>query len=101
TTPPSLPTLPLHDALPILENVHPQTLGDTPGPPSVGERRHAFVQHARRRARQRTIDDVGMPGDPADVRHAPIDIFRMNVENPLRSEEHTSELQSHLNLVCR
>src|SRR2546422_7943045 len=81
------------------------------------------------RSRQRTIDDVGMPGDPADVRHAPIDVFRMNVENPLgggghvgqiprdavlrgvtvlrdrhlqvRSEEHTSELQSRLHLVCR
>src|SRR5690242_20944621 len=29
---------------------------------------------------------AGMPGGP---------------ENPLRSEEHTSELQSHVNLVCR
>src|SRR5260370_16171132 len=28
-------------------------------------------------------------------------ICLINEVNPLRSEEHTSELQSHLNLVCR
>src|SRR5260370_21497802 len=29
------------------------------------------------------------------------DVFREDVGDELRSEEHTSELQSHLNLVCR
>src|SRR5260370_20197472 len=30
-----------------------------------------------------------------------LDIHRVRVGGVLRSEEHTSELQSHLNLVCR
>src|SRR5712692_3663509 len=65
-----------------MEDVDAQALGDAPGPPGVGKRGHALVQYARRRVGQGTIDDVGMPGDPADVRHTPVDILRMNVEDP-------------------
>ena len=66
-----------------VENAHAQPLGDAPGPPRIGKGRHAFVQHARRRVREGPIDNVGMSRDPADVRHTPIGVFRMNVENPL------------------
>src|SRR5260370_18078528 len=41
----------------------------------------------------------------ADVRvhHLPevVDVVAVHVDDLRRSEEHTSELQSHLNLVCR
>src|SRR5260370_41065710 len=33
--------------------------------------------------------------------HHPITVRFVPGEQPMRSEEHTSELQSHLNLVCR
>src|SRR5260370_25632231 len=45
---------------------------------------------ARKRARQKS--SVRFPTSTVEDRHEP----RQN-----RSEEHTSELQSHLNLVCR
>ena len=35
------------------------------------------------------------------VASAAFSLARMNHTNELRSEEHTSELQSHVNLVCR
>src|SRR5260370_30140435 len=34
-------------------------------------------------------------------RRGPLRRFRPSLRHPDRSEEHTSELQSHLNLVCR
>src|SRR5438132_1676220 len=40
------------------------------------------------------VDDD--PGRPPTTREAPVDILRIE-----RSEEHTSELQSHSDLVCR
>ena len=66
-----------------VEDVHAQALGDAPGPPRVREGRHAFVHHARRRIRQWAVHDVGVTGDPADVCHAPVDVFGMDVEHPL------------------
>src|SRR5467141_5349870 len=38
---------------------------------------------------------------PSDWACAPIITRRSSRPGPKRSEEHTSELQSHLNLVCR
>src|SRR2546427_8982704 len=46
---------------------------------------------------------VGEPGDVGDPEPAEvlIDEAILRVEHPDRSEEHTSELQSQSNLVCR
>src|SRR5260370_6083741 len=66
-------TLSLHDALPICRRT-------APAPPRAHRRTYAA---APRRG----------PGNPR--RSAP------DVRVRTRSEEHTSELQSHLNLVCR
>src|SRR5690242_21070927 len=76
-------TLSLHDALPIYE--------------------HYEVLFAR-----------GIDPDSADAVKAPTDVWPSRaevqaygaradaiIEDALRSEEHTSELQSHVNLVCR
>src|SRR2546430_13694305 len=73
-------TLPLHDALPICSLL---------GFARARRGPRARLPHAagRRRAR-RPHSDAGVPGRTAS--HV-----------PLRSEEHTSELQSQSNLVCR
>src|SRR5216683_41142 len=62
-----------------VENVDVEAFGDAPGAAGVGELRDAFVKHAGGGQRERAVDDVGMAGDPADVGHAPVDIFGMNV----------------------
>src|SRR5260370_24658265 len=69
-------TLSLHDALPISDN-----LGNR-------DRRHAGRGRVVRPARH--YRQAAFSGTCADRRRA-----------HSRSEEHTSELQSHLNLVCR
>src|SRR2546427_2047560 len=70
-------TLSLHDALPILPGFrqHHRLRFESRGPRSQ--------QIARRRS-HRTMDQATLSGAP-----------------PGRSEEHTSELQSQSNLVCR
>src|SRR3712207_7366780 len=51
-------------------------------------------------AQHRRVDDVGMGGeDVLDLRG--IDVLPAGDEHLLRSEEHTSELQSRQYLVCR
>src|SRR5207237_4075204 len=41
------------------------------------------------------------PGDPGPAANPPFSMWSTMDLGRLRSEEHTSELQSHLNLVCR
>src|SRR5207237_9034362 len=93
-------TLPLHDALPISRvaviALAPAAVGILPGrePPPGAARGGIIRADARLRERSQyrpcTVDVVRAPAaEPRAVRFL------------LRSEEHTSELQSHLNLVCR
>ena len=62
-----------------MENVDVEAFGDAPGTAGVGELRDAFVEDTRGGERHRAVNDVGVPGDPADVGHAPVDVFGMNV----------------------
>src|SRR5260370_13117103 len=57
--------------------------------------------------RSRSVEDLGRSGDRSLARRRCV-LRRRNLRsdglqgrNGVRSEEHTSELQSHLNLVCR
>src|SRR5260370_14057749 len=68
--------LPLHDALPICL------------------RRHAAVEAVDRELQ---VLLIGLDRVVQHRLHDTIEAYQKN----LRSEEHTSELQSHLNLVCR
>src|SRR5205807_7846799 len=67
----------------------------------------SFLDDAFRfQAPQTVCQDVGgdafPPGEEVLVRGAPLeDEVPYNEERPARSEEHTSELQSPCNLVCR
>src|SRR5260370_21349064 len=58
----------------------------------ISTRISAFVSANRKRARPRASSVLPTPVGPEKMKE-PI--------GRLRSEEHTSELQSHLNLVCR
>src|SRR5690606_41195598 len=97
---PALCSLSLHDALPIFEgDDDPRELAGATGLLLVR------VLHLLRRAAD------GLPvGDLrlADVRldlelaaHAVDEHVEVELAHPARSEEHTSELQSRENLVCR
>src|SRR5207237_10577335 len=70
-------TLSLHDALPIWQHIVTQN--------AAGKGVHAVVAAVRRGLQGRRDGGVERRGQAPRV----------------RSEEHTSELQSHLNLVCR
>src|SRR5207237_8911767 len=75
TAPTQLYTLSLHDALPISSTRHAETDGASSSPWARG---------------------VSSPRAATTSRSAVTTAARTK-----RSEEHTSELQSHLNLVCR
>src|SRR5690242_20870783 len=58
----------------------------------------SFASHSTRRKRQHCTDLVGILWL---VYHDIPGLSRPYFRQALRSEEHTSELQSHFNLVCR
>ncbi len=49
------------------------------GRPASGELRHAFIENAGGGQSERTVDDVGVAGDPADVGHTPVNVGGMDV----------------------
>src|SRR5207249_10628680 len=90
-TPPPAPTytLSLHDALPI-SAPWPRRQRRSVAPDDAGEARHRTLRRRRRRpARSR----LPAPRRPS-ARVSPD-------RREMRSEEHTSELQSRFDLVCR
>src|SRR5207237_10742602 len=98
TPPARLYTLPLHDALPISTNclapvakVIQDTFGITSGTMTTI---HSYTND------QRLLD---LPHkDLRRARAAALNMIPSSTgAESCRSEEHTSELQSHLNLVCR
>src|SRR5262249_59340033 len=80
--PPQLSTLSLHDALPICGEGVP-----FPDPPELSAGGRGCLPHRDRRARGRHHQGRGQRSRFSGRSH--------------RSEEHTSELQSLTNLVCR
>src|SRR5208283_5638278 len=62
-----------------VEYVDIQALGDSPHPAGVGVGRNTFVDDAGGGQGQRSIDNKRVTGNPADVGHAPVHIFGVNV----------------------
>src|SRR6267142_7005909 len=62
-----------------VEDVDVEALGDAPGAAGVWEVGDPSVEDAGCGESQRAVNNVGMAGDPADIRHAPVDVFGMNV----------------------
>ena len=77
-----------------VEDVHAEPLGDPPGAPRIRIRRHALVHDACRPERQRPVDDVGVPGDPADISEAPVGVLRMDVLVVLRRTGDVGEISA-------
>ena len=77
-----------------VEGGHPEALGDPPGPPRIGIGGHALVHHAGRAQRKGPVDDVGVAGDPADVREAPVGVVGVDVLVVLRGARHVREVSA-------
>src|SRR2546430_12968516 len=94
--PPEIYTLPLPDALPISAGLLPQVRSGAIKPYAVmANRRLAAAPDIP------TVDEAGLPGLHISTWYA---LFApKSTPKPIiaRSEEHTSELQSQSNLVCR
>src|SRR5690606_39937519 len=100
TTPTALAPLPLHDALPIYQPLDRRgRAGSRPGgaaslqgaPAGAEEARSLQGDHPQAaRGLSRALGGAAPGGDPG-----------RRLYGRLRSEEHTSELQSRENLVCR
>src|SRR5690606_41405177 len=89
----ALSTLSLHDALPIYIGVHVMMLGYQ----QVLHHAHLFEQTHMLEGAYHTLACQLEAGHAADFLAAKADAAGTG----LRSEEHTSELQSRENLVCR
>src|SRR5690606_39898045 len=87
-------TLPLHDALPICRRRRRGSI--LVGPIALPRPERPEGRRARRRARGERGIGAGRPPEPETSRCA-----RRLLPGGRRSEEHTSELQSRENLVCR
>ena len=89
-------TLPLHDAIPISVSLSVATgegKGFSPAREDAGQCTQRQQVAVGTEADYLAIDDVGEQGAMAEL-FALVDVGQ-------RSEEHTSELQSRTNLVCR
>src|SRR5205085_3035285 len=97
--PPEIPTLSLHDALPILTGAL-RAVCDEMGAVLIRSAHSANIKE-RRDASTALFDARGEMIMQAE--HIPVHLGAMPaaVAAVLRSEEHTSELQSQSNLVCR
>ncbi|GBE21803.1 hypothetical protein BMS3Bbin01_01155 [bacterium BMS3Bbin01] len=77
-----------------MKDVHAEPLGDPPWPARVRICGGSLVQHARRPERQRTVDDVGVTGDPPDVREAPVGVLGVDVLVVLRRAGHVGQISA-------
>src|SRR5207249_8129661 len=96
--PPPTYTLSLHDALPISVDRQPAALVKAAEVASV---QPSVPPAGRRGDRRPAHEDLGVAGDPharAEQRWTNAQALRRGTR---RSEEHTSELQSRFDLVCR
>ena len=75
-----------------VEDVHAELLGDPPRAAGVRVVRGALVEDAGGAEGERPVDDVGVAGDPADVRHAPVRVVRVDVLVELRRAGHVGEV---------
>ncbi len=67
-------------------------LDDVPEAAARGRVGRALVHQARRAVGERAVDDVGVPGDPADVGRAPVHVLVLEVEDPLRRRVRADEV---------
>ncbi len=69
-----------------IEDVHLVFIHDLPEPAGIRIIGYAFKHQGDGAVGQRPVDDVAVPGDPADVRRAPVDVAVVIVEHVLMSQ---------------
>src|SRR3989442_14959536 len=75
-----------------MKDVHVERLGDSPWPSRIWIVWNALIEDAGAAQRERAVHDVRMPRDPADVGHAPVNVFGMNVLVVLGSSGDVGEI---------
>src|SRR6266487_1601830 len=75
-----------------VENVDSIFLDDFPETIGLGPVWGSLVHNSRRTIRQRTVNDIAVAGDPADVRSAPKNVFITNVEDILHGRVNADEV---------
>ena len=68
-----------------VEDVDPMLLAHRPEPVVIGVIRHPFEHQRGRPVQERTVNDIAVPGDPADIGGAPIDLARPVIEDVAES----------------
>src|SRR5690606_40946785 len=94
-------TLSLHDALPISRQIAPNVDLKEVAPMPEPEPEPA-ASEADAAATDQEVADTGPDSEPDVIVKSPVpsETFTLLGKEVLRSEEHTSELQSRENLVC-
>src|SRR5205807_9127547 len=98
--PPPYP-LSLHDALPISGREHPLGVAVLALAPDVVHDRVRTIFLERTADATRDVVERIVPAHALPATLAPRTGAVQRIEDAVRSEEHTSELQSPCNLVCR
>ena len=69
-----------------VKNVHGVALDHLPEAPLIGRVRGALVHDGGGPIGERPVDEIAMPGHPADIRGTPVDVLRLEIEHILRGE---------------
>src|SRR5579872_1165277 len=77
-----------------MEDVDVEPFGDAPRASSIGIIRHAFEENTRRCQGQSTINKVGVSGNPADVGHAPVHVFGIEILNVFGGRRSVSQVSA-------
>ena len=65
-----------------VKNVYAVALDDAPEPIRLRMIGRAFVHQHRRAVRKRSVNDIAVPGYPANVSSAPVEVLIFDIENP-------------------
>ena len=77
-----------------VENVHLQLFNNLPPAIPCWRVWCPLVHHLRCAVRERTVDDVGVAGDPANIRCAPVDIVWLDVKDGAMCERCAEQIAS-------
>src|SRR5208337_2760394 len=69
-----------------VKDIHAVLVANIPESSWIGVCRNAFEHKARCSVAQRPVDNITMPGNPADISGAEMDVFLMVIEYPLEGK---------------
>src|SRR5215471_7507684 len=75
-----------------MKDVDAELFRNPPRPSRIRIGRDTLVHDRGGAKYERPIDDVGMAGDPADIGHAPVDVFRVDVLDVFRGAGDISQI---------